>query len=173
MVETSQETEVSSSQANIATDSRPVYEVGFLLVPELDEAGVATAVESIRAEIKKGEAEIISEGSPQKKVLTYTIERTTTAKRAKYNDAYFGFIKFATEREHIPALETFLRSAKDIMRHLLIETTREELVAAPRRTTFVSDRLEGEVIKKPVAEAEKKSDVSEEELDKSIEALVA
>jgi hypothetical protein len=55
---------------------------------------------------------------------------------------------------------------------LLVETVRED-VAPTRRAVFTSDRLEGETLKKPVAEAEKPAEVSEEELDKSIDALVA
>ena len=173
MAEMSQETEVSSSQANHQQDSRPVYEVGFHVVPEVLEANVAEVVEKIRAEIQKGGAEIISESFPHKMALAYTVERATTGKREKYNDAYFGFIKFATDRETISSLETLLRSMKEILRYLLTETKREEMIAAPRRAVFTSDRLEGETLKKPTSAPETKADVSEEELNKSIEALVS
>lgn len=162
-----------SSQANKTPDSRPVYEVGFHVVPDVEESKVGSVVEMVRTELAKGKAEIITESFPRKITLAYTVERATTGKREKYKDAYFGFIKFATEREYIPALETLLRDSKEILRYLLVETVREELVAAPRRTVFASDRLEGETLKKPTAAPEKKADVSEEELDKSIEALVA
>ncbi len=50
---------------------------------------------------------------------------------------------------------------------------REDATVAPRRAVFTSDRLEGETIKKPAAAPEEKTAVSEEELDKSIDALVS
>jgi len=152
-------------------DTRPVYEVGFHVVPTVEEAGVGDAVENIRAELAKSNAEIIKEQFPQKITLAYTIERRAAGKREKFNESYFGFIKFAVEREAVAGLEAFLRSANEILRYLLIETTREEPVTT-RRAVYSSNRLEGETIKKPVSTPETPSEVSEEELTKSIDALV-
>ena len=160
-----------SSQAKQSKDPRPVYEVGFHVVPTAEEADVAGVVEGIRAELGLGDAEIIAEQFPAKMTLLYTIERTLSGKREKFLESYFGWIKFATEREHIAALEASLRGNKNILRYLLIQTVRED--AAPRRAVFTSDRLEGETIQKPTAEPEKGGEVSEEELEKSIEALVS
>lgn len=160
------------SQANAVKDTRPVYEVGYHVVPTIPEDALAGVVEKIRAIL--GDVEFISDKFPQKLVLAYTIERRTQGKREKYGDAYFGFIKFACERESIPKIEQGLRAERDVLRFLLIETTREDTPAPPRRAVFTSSRLEGEVIKKPEAAEEKKGgQVSEEELNKSIEALVS
>jgi len=152
-----------------AIDERTVYEVGFHIVPTIPEDGVAAVVEKVRQAL--GSAEIINEQFPQKIALAYTVERANVGRREKYNDAYFGFIKFATEREAVPALEASLRGMRDILRFLLIETVREDV--SSHRAVFTSDRLEGETIKKPEAEAEKQAEVSEEDLNKSIDALVS
>lgn len=173
MAEKSQESKDSLTQANTKADGRPIYEVGFHLVPTLDEAAVAAFVESLRAEITKGGAEMISQGEAEKMTLAYTVERAVTGKREKYNESFFGWVKFATERENIPGLESFLRDNKAVLRFLLIETVREDVTVTPRRAVFSSDRLEGETIKKPAAQPEEKAVVSEEELDKSIDALVS
>lgn len=172
MTEMSQEAVASSSQANESTDTRPIYEVAFHVVPTVDEAKVGDTVEAIRATLAKGDAEIIKDQFPQKMTLAYTVERSAAGKREKYNESYFGFIKFAIEREHIPALEAVLRGSKEILRHLLIETTREEPVIA-RRAVYSSNRLEGETIKKPSVTPETPTEVSEEDLQKSIDALVS
>ncbi len=173
MAEKSQESTDSLTQANIQADGRPVYEIGLHLVPTLEGTAVAGVVENLRAELAKGNAEIISEVTPEKMVLAYTVERASTGKREKYNESYFGWVKFAIEKEYIPALESYLRSTREILRYLLVETIREDVVATARRAVFTSDRLEGETIKKPAAAPETKSDVSDEELDKSIDALVS
>ena len=161
-----------SSQANAPKDSRPVYEIGFHVLSTVDESGVGAMLEAIRNELTKATAEIIKEQFPQKIALAYTIERAVSGKRDKYSDAYFGSIKFAMEREHIPALEALLRGSKNILRYLLIETVREEVVT-PRRAIFSSNRLEGETIHKPTSAPETPREVSEEELQKSIDALVS
>ena len=172
MAEMSQEAPASSSQAKPKGDGRPVYEVGFHVLPTVEEGNVGGVIEAIRSELGIHNAEIIAEQFPQKIALAYTIERATSGKREKYNDAYFGSLKFATEREYIPALEELLRGNKNILRYLLVETVREEAVAS-RRAVFSSNRLEGETIKKPTAAPEAPAaEISEEDLNKSIDALV-
>lgn len=170
MAEKSHSAEAELSQAK-TTDTRPVYEVGFHVVPTVAEDALGAVVEKIRAAL--GDAEIISQQFPKKMTLAYTLERAEQGKHEKYAEAYFGFIKFALERAAVPALEEALRAMKEVVRFLLIETVREETVATPRRAVFASDRLEGETLKTPVSAApEEKAEISEEELDKSIEALV-
>lgn len=159
-----------SSQANEA-QAKPVYEVGFHIVPTVAESEIGSVLEKIRALLAKGDAEIIKEEFPAKKTLAYTVERSTTGKREKYTESYFGFIKFAMEREAVPAFTSALRALSEILRFLLIETVREEVVA-PRRAVFSSNRLEGETIKKPAVAPEATGEISEEELNKSIDALV-
>lgn len=159
----------AQSASTQASSSQPVYEIGFHLVPQIGEEGVSSAVETIRKQL--GDSEIIAEGYPQKMTLAYVVERSAHGKVEKYSESYFGHIKFAADREHIQALREALSGMDEIMRYLLVETTREDLTAKAPRATFASDRLEGETIKKPAAPAEKGGEVSEEELQKSIEAL--
>ncbi len=162
-----------SSQANAPKDSRPLYEIGFHVVPTVDEAKLAEVMADLRSEIVKAGGEIISGAEPVKMTLSYVIERAATGKREKYPEAYFGWVRFVVEdRGGIQALENFLQNKKEILRFLFIKTVHEE-VAAPRRAVFSSNRLEGETLKKPVAPEAPTGEVSEEELDKSIDALVS
>ena len=167
MAETSHpETSVEgSSQAN----ATPVYEIGFHVVPGVADEGVSAVVESVRKAL--GDAEIISEGFPKKITLAYQVERAATGKREKYTESYFGHIKFAMQRDGITAFTTAMRTMDPILRFLIIETVREDIATAPRRAVFTSDRLEGKTLEKPVAAPEKAAEVSDAELDKSIEAM--
>ncbi|MEK7068523.1 MAG: hypothetical protein AAB964_01775 [Patescibacteria group bacterium] len=159
-----------STQADNANKT-PVYEVGFHLVPTVGDEGVAPMVEKIRAIL--GNAEIIAEGHPVKMALAYTIERATQGKREKYSESYFGWVKFAMPAEDVPAVAEKLRGIRDVLRFILITTVREDTMAQPRRAVFTSDRLEGETIAAPKREAEKGGEVSEADLEKSIEALTS
>lgn len=155
-----------------AKDTRLIYEVGFHVVPTVEEAQVGDVVQKIRGAVEATGAEIIGEQFPAKISLAYVVERAVTGKREKFSEAYFGWIKFAVEsREGIPALEEKLRSTKEVLRSLLVESAIVE-AAAPRRAVFSSNRLEGETIKKPTGEVQEGGEVSETELDKSIDALV-
>lgn len=169
MAEMSQEPKGSFTQAK--KEETPIYEVGFHVIPSVGDAGVSAVVEKIRKAI--GEAEFISEGFPQKMTLAYRIERATSGKREKYTESYFGWIKFATSRERAQEFQQALAGIHEVMRSLVIETVREDVSLQPRRAVFSSDRLEGETIAAPKRVAEKAGEVSEEELDKSIDAIVS
>lgn len=172
--EDSELSQASASEPEVKTkgkkESPPVYELGFHLVPTVQDDGVAAVVEKIRASL--GSAEIISDQFPARTALAYQVERSVQGKREKYNESYFGFIKFAMERSEMKAFEATLRGLSEVLRFLIIETVREDMPIA-RRAVFTSRQLEGETIKKPDVVAEKTVEVSEEELDKSIDALVA
>lgn len=165
MAETSQAPAASTQ----ATSSQPVYEIGYHLVPSLTEEGVSKAVEAIR-KLLKG-AEIIAESYPEKRTLAYTIERGAESKNEKFTESWFGHLKFEGVREDMPALREALTAMREVMRFILIETVREDLTLQKQRAVFASDRLEGQTLQKPAAPAEKPAEVSQEELDKSIEAL--
>ncbi len=167
--------DTASSQATEAAsaakvkNTTPVYEIGFHVVPTVGDEGVSAVVESIRKTL--GDAEIISEGFPHKMTLAYQVERATQGKREKYTESYFGHIKFAMQRETINAFTEAVRAMQPVLRFLITETVREDIAAAPRRAVFASDRLEGKTLEKPAAVVEKPAEVSQEELDKSLEAL--
>ncbi len=175
MAETSHPASAGSTQATsgpsgaLVKNTTPVYEIGFHIISTVGEEGVPAVVDSIRKAL--GKAEIISESFPHKITLAYQVERATQGKREKYTESYFGHIKFAMEREGINAFTEAMRTLNPILRFLIVETVREDIAAAPRRAVFTSDRLEGKTIEKPVGAAEKPAEVSEAELDKSIEAL--
>jgi ribosomal protein S6 len=140
-------------------------------VPTLAEGDVSAEAAKVLALL--GDADIIKNEAPRKMTLAYQVERAGTGRREKYNEAYFGFIKFAIDKEHIHDIEQAVRAKREILRYLLVKTVREELAPA-RRAVFTSDRLEGETLKKPTPAIEevKVGEVSEEELDKSIDAIV-
>lgn len=152
-------------------DEMAVYELAFHIVPQTPEDGVGSVVEKLRKLI--GNAEIITEQFPAKRALAYVVEIAHTGKREKFTEGYFGWIKFATRRDAIPAIEQGVRAMKEVLRHLLVETVRENTMEQPRRAVFTSDRLEGHTIEKPVAPVEKAAEVSEEELEKSLEGLIS
>lgn len=168
MAEMSQAAEASTQATS---DARPVYEVGFHLLPSIPEGEVAATADKIRALL--GSAEIISQGTPAKTTLAYTIERAGQGKREKFTQSYFGWIKFAVEdNTGIVGLQESLRAMPEVIRYMVISTTREE-AKAPKRAVFGSDRLEGETIAKVPRTEEKAVEVSEVELDKSLEGLTS
>ncbi len=178
MAETSQAATSAFTQANAAPtpsgmqEQETAYEVGFHLLPVLDEKAVQDSVDAIRAALSKQGAHIVTEHLPERMTLAYRIERSISGKREKYTESYFGWIKFTAESQAIPALSEAYKNMYNVLRFIIVEATRSEMVT-PRRAVFISDRLEGATIQKPTVASEKSEEVSDEDLDKSIEALVS
>src|SRR3989338_536591 len=166
-------TQATDASTEAAVSVPLIYEVGFHLVPTIAEDTVGAAVENIRKLIGP-DAEFISEGYPQKTQLSYQVERAAQGKREKYTESWFGWIKFAQQKDRIPALEAALNASREVLSSLIIETVRED-IAPPkaRAAVFTSDRLQGETIHAPKAPKEVSAEVSQAELDKSIDALVS
>ncbi len=156
-------------------ESEPrIYEVGFLLVPTLDEAGATAALSSIKDFLARSKASVISEDSPKIKTLAYTIEEPFEGKIRKFNSAYFGWIKFEADATIPDALNIELKKNQFVIRFLLIKTVRENTMFQPR-AYHPGRPPEGPESRRPVklepgeVAAPK---MTTEELDKTIEELV-
>lgn len=148
-----------------------VYEVGYLLTPHLPEEKVGETVTHIKSILEKEGVFFIADEFPKLRVLAYTIEKPIAGKREKYQNAYFGWIKFEATGEAAVAIKKALSNERAIIRFLIIKTIREIPSAKfyVRRETLTEE-------KKPVkadAPASPKPVISEAELDKTIAELVA
>ncbi len=167
----SQEAEASFTQANGSEKS--VYEAGFHIVPTVAEDKLGGVVERLRTEIEKADGSIISEGFPKKIQFAFVIERANAGKREKYSEGYFGWMKFEAPAEAAKKLEAFIALDKDVLRSLIIHALREDISTHAVRSVFSSNALAGEVLQnKPVAPEAQQIEVSNEEIDKSINFLV-
>ena len=166
--------EVKNKEEN--SDEISVYELGYNLALEAVEDNVTPEVNLIKSSIEKNGGNFIDEGLPKKTKLAYDIVLSNAGKRKKFDSAYFGWVKFDMEPSKISDLKTALDENKSIIRFLIIKTVRESTLApkkvlVERATTVVETPTTTKKIVKPTEE-EKKTPVSEEELDRTIEELV-
>ncbi len=142
-----------------------VYEVGFLLVPETTEEKLPEAFGNLKDAILSKGAIAISEEFPKLISLAYTMEKTINNKNERFNEAYFGWIKFEAPGESIATIDAMLRLRDDVVRHLITSTVRENTIAS-KRGLGVRRRP------KDVKDKESAPEMSKEEIDREIEALV-
>ena len=151
-------------------DSR-IYEVGYLLVPTIEEGGVPAVYGDLKELISNSDGEIIADEIPRMMELAYTIGRDVQNVRSKFNTAYFGWTKFAMEPEKVLELKKKLDLDSNFLRFLVIKTVKENTVAARR---FVHrDTIRRKVPGVGVAENETPVEINKEEIDKEIDAMVA
>ncbi len=169
-----------------------IYELGYHLVPTLPAEKIPEASGAVRGMIERISKDIIAEELPVFIDLAYQVIKTINHKNKRFDDAYFGFIKFEASPEDIAKLEAELKKDENVLRYLVTKAFREN--------TFVSKKfpssnpknrdevvLAEEVVATPVIAAPKPKDAkkvpeetavtadsvtSDEELDRAIEKLV-
>jgi ribosomal protein S6 len=102
-----------------------VYELGYLILSSIAEENLSDVVNAIKGILSKvGAAEIASE-DPIKIDLAYTMSKQIGARKYVVDDAYIGWIKFECEPACIPEVQDAVKKLDEVLRFLLIKTTRE------------------------------------------------
>ncbi len=158
---------VRMENEDLVEDKNGVYELGFQLVPTIADEHVASQMDAIKATISKHKGVFISEDFPKLKPLAYTMAKTIGSKKQKFDQAYFGWVKFETASNNIPSLKTELDKNENILRSMIIVTVRENTLVSQRIAYRPGAPVDGEKAKEEGAKP-----VSIEELDKTIENLV-
>ncbi len=145
-----------------------IYELGYHLVPTLSEEQIPGVSGAVRGMIERISKDIIAEELPVFIDLAYTIVKTVDHKNKRFDEAYFGWVKFEGSPAGIAELEEGLKKDENVLRYLIVKTIRENTFIAKKFTgAKVKEVAEEPVAEEPVVEAQ-----SEEVLDKAIEELV-
>lgn len=158
-------------------DRLTVYELGYLIASSIPEEKVGAEADSIKKVVVDAGASIISEEAPRLQKLSYTMRRKTVAgSYEKYDEAYFGWVKFEVRPDQIDSIKKSAEIIPSVIRILIITTVRENTYlgkhapAVTAKGQFVAggDKSEGEVSPNTANEAP----ATVEEIDKSIDAMV-
>jgi ribosomal protein S6 len=138
----------------MSEDTR-TYELSFILVPTVPESEVDQKVAELKSAITALQGTIGAEGTTEFIDLAYRIEKNVKSKKMKWNQGYFGWMKFTAAPEALEALKKVLDGNLELMRYMLIKTSAENLVQ----------------FKKPKIEAMRNSNVSIDDMDVSDEEM--
>ena len=92
--------------------------------------------------------------------------------KKKFTTAYFGWLKFETKSELMTSIKKAVDANPNVLRYLLIKTVRENTLYVPKLNSVKVGEKEAPKAKKSIKTDEKKA-TSLEDIDKSIEELVA
>lgn len=163
-----------------------VYEIGFHIVPSVDEGNLGAEMDSIKSLIESNGGTFIAEEFPKNITLAYTIVKNIEGKIKRFDNAYFGWIKFEMKTDSILNVKEEIDLNKEVLRYLIIKTVKESTlipkgIISPKNETSKSTKSqtplktasdsEGVAEENLSAQAGKKP-VSEKELDKTIEELI-
>lgn len=120
------------AEATTGSEELTTYELAFHVLPTVAEGEVNTVVEKLKSEIAAAGGTIIDEEAAERIELAYEVVKHYEGRNRKFKSAYFGWVRFTAESAAIPTLEEEVGGIGDILRHMLVKLTREE-VAEPFR----------------------------------------
>jgi ribosomal protein S6 len=164
--------ENNMSEEDFFPNEPRIYEVGYLIVPDIAEENVPAAYGNIKELISSLGGRIISDDMPNMIPLSYEMEKTVNNKKSKFTSAYFGWVKFEAEPERISEIKKKLEADTNLIRFIIVKTVRENTMAAKRFTHREGMRRRQPAITTRRPEHEQALEINKEEIDKEIEALV-
>ncbi len=155
-----------------------VYEIGYLLVPQIKEEELDAQVDALRKMITDKGGLPIAEGRPELIDLAYPMSKDIENKRHNYTKGFFGWIKFDVSPEQAPIIKKEMDALKIMIRNLLITTARGDTRA--KISTFNKPTGKKEEASVPAAAAKKEEaaeakeaapELTEAEVDAKIDEL--
>lgn len=159
-----------------------VYELSFLLMPTIAEDEVQGHVDALKKIITDNGGLPIADGDVEFIDLAYEMRISVDNVWNKFNQAYFGWMKFDVTPEKIEILNELLSDYDDLIRYLLISSDRDVESARPRllptqkaSRTDMTEESEDETTTSEESQDEAPAEVAvnEDELDKHIDEMVA
>ncbi len=149
-------------------DNLEIYELGYHLLPTVQEEDVPAEISKINFVISENEGNIIGEGLPSMRQLAYEVVKKVETKTLKFNKAYFGWVKFEIDRSQITNIKNQIESLPSVLRFIIIKTVRENTMYTPKAPVFKKEKPREEISQK----TEEKQKASKAEIDKSIDELL-
>lgn len=161
----------TTSAETLEPKDNKVYEIGFLMSPAVRDEDLAARVSELKESLTNTGASFISEGAPEFIDLAYEMSKIIDNKRVRFNQGYFGWVKFEVSPTAIAAVKEALEKNLLIIRYLLI--------IAPRENTILGKKPLGKILKgersipsEGEVEAEIPVEKLDEVLDEEIKELV-
>ncbi|PIR85014.1 hypothetical protein COU15_02910 [Candidatus Kaiserbacteria bacterium CG10_big_fil_rev_8_21_14_0_10_45_20] len=156
------EVDTSGIDAGGEKDATPsVYEIGFHLLPTLEEASVANEVATITEMLNKLNIEMVGERFPVKIPLAYTMDKKIDGTIRHFDEAYFGWIAGVLTATAIEEVKGALDAHPQVLRYLITKTSKDAVLAT----------LNDPSLDIGAVEEEETEEVSEKELDEALDAI--
>lgn len=154
------------------SDERRVYELGYLMVSTLSEAERESVLADLRTEVSNHGGTFISEGAPAEQTLAYTMYTRDREKNVAHDVAFFGWVKCEIPASAAETIAAYARAHKKLIRSMFFRTVKEDTRANIIPGALKDVKRTGTIGTGPRTEEDKK-EVSEAELDKTVDSIVA
>jgi small subunit ribosomal protein S6 len=122
-----------SMEVNPQENSLRVYEVSYMMLPSIPEEKLPEEVERLKTIVGELGGTVISEEDPKLRDLAYEMIKNIGTKNERFNEGYFGWIKFEAQPETAEMLKKRLDLHDSLIRFLIVKTVRENVLAEAKR----------------------------------------
>ncbi|MBI2064319.1 MAG: 30S ribosomal protein S6 [Candidatus Yanofskybacteria bacterium] len=138
------------------------YELGFHLLPEMEEEQIGEKIQEIEGTITKLGGAVISSRQPKRQHLSYPIDHK--------NYSYFGVFNFKMPTEGTDQLRNTLKLDETVLRSLILKVKENQKVLRALKDHSVKPRTRTHT--PPKAESKPKEEIKPEVMEKQIEEVI-
>lgn len=102
------------------------YECAFHILPTGTDEEVSAVFAKLKELVEQAGGTVVHEETPRLLDLAYEIEKSIDGSKRSFNAAYFGWVRFVALPEAAVAADEAVRTAPEVLRHLLVKLTRQE-----------------------------------------------
>ncbi len=129
-----------TNENETTVDSR-VYEISFIFDNKLDESAALEKSNALKQSIATLGGSFISEEAPYMRELAYEMIRVVNNVNVRFNEGYFGWIKFNLTPLKVVEFEKALKLDEQIVRYLVVSTVAENTVYTKRAPVIKAETL--------------------------------
>ena len=118
-----------------------VYEISFIFDNNIDEEAALKKADVLKQSIATLGGSFISEEVPYMRELAYEMIRVQNNVNVRFNEGYFGWIKFELSGDKVKELEKNIKLDEQVVRYLVVTTVRENTVYTKRAPVIKAETL--------------------------------
>ncbi len=123
-----------------AQEVTQVYEIGYLLLPSINEDQVLETVAKLKALVAKAGGVEIDGEAPFRYPLSYNMTKVVGASRYVVNEAYIGWMKFEVEPAQVLEIKAAVEKIEEVLRSLLLKVPRETRFSFAKAKALIAEK---------------------------------
>lgn len=123
-------------------DSR-VYEVSYFFDNKIEESAALAKVDALKQSIATLGGSFVSEEAPYMREMAYEMIRVVNNVNIRFNEGYFGWVKFELSADKVKTLEKTLKDDEEAVRYIIVKTVAENTVFTKRALVIKAETLPG------------------------------
>jgi ribosomal protein S6 len=129
------------TEINETTVDSRVYEISFIFDNKLDESAALEKSNALKQSIATLGGSFISEETPYMRELAYEMIRVVNNVNVRFNEGYFGWIKFELDGDKVKEFEKAIKLDEEVVRYLVVKTVKDNTVYTKRAPVIKAETL--------------------------------